>query len=151
MDSPALGFRRATIASWALVGVGVAGVAAATTLAYADTVKPPEEVPVDVAVPAPVALVPLPVQGPPPPIQDPPPPPPDVVTTTIEAPPPVAVATPEWTPEYTPEPTYVPETTVERAPAPEVTAPPTTTRRTHPPTTRMAPNYSPPHSVSRGS
>ncbi|MCW2686089.1 MAG: hypothetical protein JWR37_979 [Mycobacterium sp.] len=39
MDSPSAGFRRAAAASWALVGIGIAGVAGASALAYADTVK----------------------------------------------------------------------------------------------------------------
>jgi periplasmic protein TonB len=146
MDSPALGFRRATVTSWALVGIGIAGVAGATTLAYADTVKPPKEAPVDVAVPAPVELIPPLAEDPSPtPLvetstEEPPPPPPETTpeTTTAEAPAPVT----EYTPTYTPTYTSTQEAT---------SAPPTTTRRTHTPTTRVAPNYSPPHSVSRGS
>jgi hypothetical protein len=39
MDSPRLGLRHAAVTSWALVGVGIAGVASASALAYADTVK----------------------------------------------------------------------------------------------------------------
>lgn len=140
MDSPALGFRRATVASWALVGIGMAGVAGASALAYADTVKPPKAAPVDVATPAPVELVP-------PPVEYTPAPPPHVVTTT-EAPPPPEY-TPEPTVEYTPAP--ITEYTPSYTPTQQVTAPPTTTRRSHTPTTLMAPNYSPPHTVSRGS
>ena len=40
MDSPRSGFRRAAIASWALAGIGVAGVAGASALAYTETLKP---------------------------------------------------------------------------------------------------------------
>ena len=40
MHSPRSGFRRATVASLALAGIGVAGVAGASALAYADTLKP---------------------------------------------------------------------------------------------------------------
>ncbi len=41
MTSPRSGFRRAAVASWTLAGLGVAGVAGASALAYADTYKPP--------------------------------------------------------------------------------------------------------------
>jgi protein TonB len=156
MDSPRLGFRRATLTSWALVGVGLAGVAGASTLAYADTATPPvADVPVDAAVPASEELVPAP----------------DVLTTT-EVPPrlPTTTAPPPPTPETTaqqvpvtpesPVPMYTPETTAGQAPAPvtqeaptpKVTAPPTSTKRRQlTPTTVMAPNYSPHITVSRGS
>lgn len=40
MNSPRSGFRRAAIASWALAGLGAAGVAGTSVLAYGDTVKP---------------------------------------------------------------------------------------------------------------
>jgi len=39
MDSPQVGFRRAAVASWALVGVGIAGVLGGSVLAYADTIE----------------------------------------------------------------------------------------------------------------
>ena len=42
MTSPRSGFRRTAIASWALAGIGAAGVAGASSLAYADTLKPVE-------------------------------------------------------------------------------------------------------------
>ena len=59
MDSPRPGFRRAAVTSWALVGVGIAGVAGASALAYADTVKPAAaDVGADAAIPAPEELVP---------------------------------------------------------------------------------------------
>lgn len=40
MNSPRSGFRRAAVASWALAGLGAAGVAGASALAYGDTAKP---------------------------------------------------------------------------------------------------------------
>lgn len=40
MNSPRSGFRRAAIASWALAGLGAAGVVGASALAFSDTVKP---------------------------------------------------------------------------------------------------------------
>jgi hypothetical protein len=163
MDSPRLGFRRATVTSWALVGIGIAGVAGASTLAYADTVNPPvADVPVDAA--AREELVPAPAES----LQ----PEPDVLTTTEIPPPPPTPETiapapsmPETTAEQAPvtqetPATYSPETTAEQAPAPatqeaptpKVTAPPTTTKRRQvTPTTVMAPNYSPHITVSRGS
>ena len=55
MNSPRSGFRRAAIASWALAGLGVAGVAGASEMAYADTLKPPAAEPIQ---PAPEALLP---------------------------------------------------------------------------------------------
>ena len=48
MNSPRSGFRRTAVASWALAGIGAAGVAGASALAYAGTVKPAPE-PVSVA------------------------------------------------------------------------------------------------------
>jgi protein TonB len=122
MESPRKGFHRAAVTSWALVGVGVAGVAGASVLAYADTLKPPvADVPIDMAIPAPEQLVQPPAEEPPPA--------PDVVTTTeVPAPPPPPEAT--------------------EAPA----APPSTTKRRNiTPTTVMAPNYSPHITISRGS
>ena len=67
MSTPRSGFRRAAATSWTLAGLGIAGVAGASALAYADTVKPAEAlVPADAvelpAVPdaAPVMTIPLP-------------------------------------------------------------------------------------------
>jgi protein TonB len=157
MDSPRLGFRRAAVTSWALVGVGMAGVAGASTLAYTDTVQPAvADVGADAAIAAPEELVPSPAENLPPA--------PDVVTTTeVPQPPPIPATTPPPAPEYTPQ------TTVEQAPLPEYTpveqsppithqapttqaqAPPTTKRRNLTPTTVMAPNYSPHVTMSRGS
>lgn len=162
MDSPRLGFRRAAITSWALVGVGVAGLAGTSALAYSDTVKPAvADVGADAAIPAPEELVPSPAENLPPA--------PDVATTT-EGPPPSPATTappaPEYIPQatvgqppvatYTPAPEYTPQPTVEQAPpvtqqapATQAQAPPTTKRRT--PTTVMAPNYSPHVTISHGS
>jgi protein TonB len=170
MESPRLGFRRAAVTSWALVGVGVAGVAGASALAYADTVKPAvADVGADAAIPRHEELVPSPAENLPPA--------PDVVTTTegLPAPPipattappapeytpqttveqtPVATYTPapEYTPQYTPQPTLeqAPPVT-HQAPATRAQSPPTTKRRNLTPTTVMAPNYSPHVTISRGS
>ena len=145
MDSPRSGFRRARAASWALAGLGIAGVAGTSTLAYAATFKPPptEEsvvVAFEPAVPAPEPT--------PSPVLDPPPEPgPVTPQTTVEQTP-----VTQWTPapQYTPQQTYGP------APAPvtresTAPAPPTTKRRSLTPSTVMAPNYSPRITVSRGS
>ena len=162
MDSPRLGFRRAAVTSWALVGVGVAGLAGTSALAYSDTVKPAvADVGADAAIPAPEELVPSPAKNLPPA--------PDVATTT-EGPPPIPATTAPPAPEYTPQttverppvatlspaPEYTPQPTIEQAPpvtqqapATQAQAPPTTKRRT--PTTVMAPNYSPHVTISRGS
>jgi hypothetical protein len=170
MDSPRLGFRRAAVTSWALVGVGAAGVAGASALAYTDTVKPAvADVGADAAIPAPEELVPSPAEDLPPA--------PDVVTSIEGTPaPPIpattAPPTPEYTPQttveqtpvatYTPTPEYTPQYTSEptieqsppvthQAPASQAQAPPTTKRRNLTPTTVMAPNYSPHVTISRGS
>ena len=165
MDSPRLGLRRATVTSWALVGVGIAGVAGASALAYADTVKPAvADVGADAAIPAPEVLVPSPAENLPPA--------PDAVTTEGPPPPPIPATTAppavEYTPQttveqppvatYTPAPEYTPEPTVEQAPpvthqapATQAQAPPATKGRNLTPTTVMAPNYSPHVTISRGS
>jgi outer membrane biosynthesis protein TonB len=115
MDSPRSGFRRAAAASWALAGIGVAGVAGASALAYGDTVKPaPVEIPaVDTATTDPaVELPPAPpvVELPPvPPVVDPPP-------TPEVTPEPTVTQAPVET--YTPKPTYTQKPTVQQqAPA----------------------------------
>jgi periplasmic protein TonB len=163
MDSPRTGFRRATVASWALVGIGVAGVAGASALAYADTVKPPVAyVPDDAAAPG-EELVPTPAENLPPA--------PEVVTTAVDSPAPPVTAEaplPQVTAEttvdqapvrtYEPVPVNTPEQTVEQAPAtvthqaptPRVTSPPTTQRRLSTPTTVNSPNFSRPVTRSRG-
>jgi protein TonB len=159
MDSPRSGFRRAAATSWALAGVGIVGVAGASALAYADTVKalpsaaPADEVEQALAVAEPSSDFPAM---------------PAVTTSDASPPPPTTTApAPEVAPEttvdqapvrtYTPEPNYVPDTTVAQAPvthqtsAPTATAPRTTQRRSLTPTTVMAPNFSPRISRSRGS
>jgi hypothetical protein len=161
MDSPRLGFRRAAVTSWALVGVGMAGVAGASALANGDTVQPAvADVGADAAIPAPEELVPSPAEDLPPA--------PDLMTTADVPPPPIPATTPppaaEYTPQTTvvqaPEPTYTPtpEPTIEQsppvthqAPATQAQAPPTTKRRNLTPTTVMAPNYSPHVTISHGS
>jgi periplasmic protein TonB len=107
MTSPRSGFRRAAVASWTLAGIGVAGVAGASALAYAGTYKAPvaEATAPDVVEPArvdaPVNLLPAPPVVLPPPTVDTPPPAP--------APEPVATEAPVQT--YTPQPTYTPKYT----------------------------------------
>jgi outer membrane biosynthesis protein TonB len=149
MDSPRSGFRRAAAASWALAGIGVAGVAGASTLAYADTFKPAAEAPAEEAITtAPEDL------GPPPAVDVPVP---EVVPTTLEPPP--APALPPVTTEapvqkYTPSQTYqqAPSPITNQAPAPtRVTTAPTTTHHVNTPTTVKSPNYSPHVTLSRGS
>ncbi len=98
MKTPRSGFRRAAVASWTLAGIGVAGVAGASALAYADTYKPPPVA----EVPAPEVIDPAPVVAPPPPPVDVPPPPP--VDTPPPAPAPVVQAPVQtYTPVYTPK------------------------------------------------
>jgi len=119
MSSPRSGFRRAAIASWLLAGIGVAGVAGASQLAYAGTLKPvaeeqpAEEQPAAAAIPAPPAA---PVDVPAPPAASPSKPP-----AAQPAPEPIVAAPPAPVrqapvPVYTPPPTY--------APAPQYTPPP---------------------------
>ena len=127
MNSPRSGFRRAAVASWALAGIGVAGVAGASQLAYAGTLKPAAEgmgaargcsgraaagcragagrtgtgasVPANTAPPA-AAPAPAPQYTAPP-----------VYTQTYVAPPaPVYVAPPAQTYVAPPAPVYVPPT-----------------------------------------
>jgi periplasmic protein TonB len=131
MDSPRSGFRRATAASWTLAALGAAGVAGASTLAYADTYKPPAaEDPVYVVEqPAPeMSPAPIPIA----------PPPADLVTTTADVPPPPppvadAAPTPVYTPTYTQRPVvHAAAPVAQPAPsvAPKFTS--TTTRRAAP-------------------
>ena len=148
MNSPRSGFRRATATSWALGGIGVAGVAGTSTLAYADTFKPPIAIPAEVPIPAapedlnpPSADVLAPV--------------PDAVTPTVDPPPdPAPVTTEAPVQRYTPEQNYeqAPAPVTHVAPAPtKVTTAPTTKRHVSTPTMVQSPNYSPHVSVSRGS
>ena len=171
MDSPRPGFRRAAVTSWALVGVGIAGVAGASALAYADTVKPAAaDVGADAAIPAPEELVPSsPAENLPPA--------PNIVTTaeghrhrpSRQRPRHPLRNTPRRRPLNSPRsrpiprclntrPEYTPEPTVEQAPpvthqapATQGQAPPTSKRRNLTPTTVMAPNYSPHVTISHGS
>jgi hypothetical protein len=149
MDSPRSGFRKAAVTSWALAGIGIAGVAGASALAYADTVKPPPA-----AAPADVDQTPAGLETTPA-SQVPPAP---VITTTDAPPPPQSPEAPPTTTvdqapvrTYTPEPTYTPESPVQQAPTTHQTPAPTTQRRALTPTTVMAPNFSPRISRSRGS
>ena len=169
MTSPRSGFRRAAVASWTLAGLGVAGVAGASALAYADTFKPPvaeaaaPEAVEPAVIDAPVNLPPAPPVVLPPPTVDAPPPPP--VPAATEAP----VQT--YTPQYTPEPTYTPKYTqapvvqqapVQQAPvqqAPVQQAPKSSgsfpVRQSHVPVgggqTSGGNNFSPHVTISRGS
>jgi periplasmic protein TonB len=160
MDSPSLGFRRAAVTSWALVGVGMAGVAGASALAYSDTVKPAvADVGADVAITAPEELPPAPdvmttVEVAPQPIPATTPPPAAEYTpqTTVEqAPEPTYTPAPQYTPQYTPEQIEQSPPVTRQAPATQAQAPTTTKRRNLTPTTVRAPNYSPHVTISRGS
>ena len=102
MDSPRSGFRRAAATSWALAGIGIAGVGGASVLAYGDTVKP---VSADALTDV-VELAPGDSWAPTPPNV---PPVPDVVTTTVDPPPPPVTTAP-------PVPQVTPETTAAQAP-----------------------------------
>ena len=119
MSNPRSGFRRAAATSWALAGIGVAGVAGASALAYAETVKPAAaELPAEAVEPAlsdavPLNLPPVPV-APPPVTAEAPPPPPVVTPKPVYAPAPVQT--------YTPEP--VQQAPVQQAPAPTTAAKP---------------------------
>lgn len=149
MDTPRSGFRRATATSWALAGIGIAGVTGASTLAYADTVsvtaKPSTDVTatiVETGPPSPPAAaspIPLPSL----------PAAPAVTTTTVE--PPAPLVTRQPVPAYTPEPTHEPAPVTHEAPTTKVAAPSTTKRRQSTPATVVSPNYSPHVTVSRGS
>jgi hypothetical protein len=158
MDSPRLGFRRAAVTSWALVGVGIAGVAGASALAYTDTVKPAvADAGADATIRTHEELIPASAENLPPAAEvvttTEGPPPAPIPATTVEQPP-VAAYTPvpEYTPQYTPEPTveHAPPVT-HQAPATQAQAPTTTKRRNLTPTTVMAPNYSPHVTISHGS
>ncbi len=166
MDSPRSGFRRAAATSWALAGIGILGVAGASTLAYADTVKPvPAETPAEVVEPS--ASIPTP---------DPAlilPMPPAAVTPSVDppaiAPPPVATApVPETNHSQAPAQTYVPApryTPSAAAPQAPVTPPAPVThvtpptsqggfpiRTSHVPAGGSSPNFNAPHVTrSRGS
>lgn len=153
MESPRSGFRRAAATSWALAGIGAAGVAGASTLAYADTFRPATDAPVEVAIPdAPqeFASSPAPASAPVP----------EAISTTVDPPPipaPIMSAPPTVTTEapvtkYTPEQTYQQAPRHSAAPAPtQVSTAPTIKRHVSVPTTVQSPKYSPHVTVSRGS
>lgn len=152
MDSPRSGLRRAAAMSWALAGIGMAGVAGASALAYGDTVKPPPSVaPSDVVEQAPAE--PDPDAPPTPAVTTPDPPPP---TTTAPPPPPETTVDQAPVRTYTPQPTYAPETPVEQATvtqqssSPTATASRTTQRRSLTPAIVNSPNFSPHVSRSHG-
>ncbi|MDX1872499.1 hypothetical protein SBI67_10230 [Mycolicibacterium sp. 120266] len=167
MESPRSGFRRAGAVSWALTGLGVAGVAGASTLAYADTFKPATPPPVEVALTAPddaTAALAVPDMAAEPDVQTPADPapvlPPETTRsettppeTTPPAPPLVTAVAP--IPPYSPpsdEQPPAPSTRATHPPTPTtVTTSPSTTRRVPRPTTVNSPNYSPHITISRGS
>ncbi|AKK26139.1 hypothetical protein [Mycobacterium sp. EPa45] len=165
MDSPRSGFRRAAVTSWALAGIGIAGVAGASALAYGDTVKP---VVGELPAVEPVATDPA-VNLPPQPSVVEPPPAPVPAPETPAPPSPEPSAAPAPTETYTPQPTYVqkpaytPKATVqEQAPAPAPAPAPSTKsqpafpiRQSHVPAggggTSGGNSFSPHVTVSRGS
>lgn len=109
MRSPRSGFRRVTVTSWALAGIGVAGVAGASHLAYTGTLKSVAE---DMPVAAPVAIRAVPPAVTPvspstparqAPAAAPVAPAPPGPTRQAPAPPPPAYAPPQE-PTYTPPP-----------------------------------------------
>lgn len=126
MDSPRSGFRWAAVTSWALAGIGVAGVAGASALAYGDTVKPaPVATPaVDTVATDPVVGLPppSPVETTPPPapaVEMTPPPAPAVETTPPPIPEPTVTRAPVEvdTPAATPKPVSTPKPVQQQAPA----------------------------------
>jgi len=159
MTSPRSGFRRAAVASWTLAGIGVAGVAGASALAYAETYHPTVA-----EAPAPEAVEPAVVDAP---VNLPPAPPVVLPPPTVDTPPaPVVTEAPAqtYTPKYTPEPTSTPKYTqapvVQQAPvqqAPVQQAPKSSfpIRQSHVPSgggqTSGGNSFSPHVTVSRGS
>jgi protein TonB len=162
MNSPRSGFRRAAVASWTLAGLGIAGVAGASALAYADTYRPPVA-----EAPAPEAVEPAVIDAP---VSLPPAPPVVLPPPTVDAPPPASAATEApaqtYTPQYTPAPTYTPKYTqapvVQEAPvqqAPVQQAPKSSSsfpiRQSHVPAggaqTSGGNSFSPHVTISRGS
>ena len=147
MSSPRSGFRRAAAASWALAGIGIAGVAGASQLAYAATLKPAaEEQPVEAAIPAPQAdLVdapappaarpsesaaaepaPQPIVAAPAPVVAAPPAPVRQAPAPVYTPPPPPAPAPVYTQTYVapPAPVYVaPAAPVQQAPVAAAPAP----------------------------
>jgi hypothetical protein len=147
------------VASWALAGIGVAGVAGASELAYADTLRPaPAEAPAAEPVtedpgPSPVVYAP-PVPEVVPPTDAPPPQPPE--PASADTPEPVTQAPVETnTPRYTPAPQYTPKTVVQQAPVQQTQAPASQPafpiRTSHTSVGSSSPNFTPHVTRSRGS
>lgn len=147
--------------SWALAGIGIAGVAGASALAYGDTVKPAVAEPPQLD---PVATDPAVNLPPAPPVVEPPPAPvPAPDTAQPPVPEPTAVQAPAETytpqPTYTQQPAYTPKATVQKpapAPAPSTKSQPAfPIRQSHVPAsgggTSGGNNFSPHVTVSRGS
>lgn len=108
MNSPRSGFRRAAIASWALAGLGAAGVAGTSALAYSDTLKPvAAEVPAGIET----AVIPAPAAG------------------TVAAPPTKEAPSEAPAPAYTAPPP--PQYTRTYPPAPEQTSAPAPVQQTY--------------------
>lgn len=125
MTSPRSGFRRTAIASWALAGIGMAGVAGTSALAYAGTLKPaeaPAAVQSDSALPAAVPLTgptaEVAVRSPQPVTQAPAPAPAPAAPIPAYTPPPAPAPQYQQAPQYTPPPVYAAP-----APAPAYVAP----------------------------
>jgi hypothetical protein len=160
MDSPRSGMRRARAVSWALAGLGIAGVAGTSTLAYADTFRPPAtEVPTVAVDPAPPEFDPAPALEMPPalspvatttepalPVTTEPPPPGTPGTGVIQSPETHRAQEPDYTSRRTYEP--APPLVAHESQPPTL---PTTKRHILTPTTVMSPNFSPRISTSRGS
>lgn len=161
MDSPRGGFRRAALISWTLSGIGIAGVAGTSALAYSDTAKPPvAEAPVLPGEPAPNSAPQAPVA------------PSMIVDAAIDsepiaAPAPITPSTAPVASEPPPE-VPVPRSSQTYSPAPEPTAtlrppapaptPTTKVQNGFPIRTSHSPagggsstNKFTPHTVSRGS
>ncbi|BBY63838.1 hypothetical protein MHEL_20810 [Mycolicibacterium helvum] len=151
------------MASWALSGIGVAGVAGASALAYADTVRPvPAEAPAADSVAGDPATSPV-VYGPAvpeavSPTDTPPPPPPPVPEPAPTSnPEPVTQAPVEtYTPRSTPAPQYTPKTAVQQAPVQQTQAPASQPafpiRTSHTPSVgSSSPNFTPHVTRTRGS
>ena len=112
MNSPRSGFRRTALASWALAGAGIAGVAGASELAYASTLGPApsdesmvQAVLPDPALPDPATVSPqAPVPGPSLPTEHPVAP--VVQQAPAQAAAPVPAPPPTYTQTYAPQPAY---------------------------------------------
>jgi len=113
MNSPRSGFRRTAVATWTLAGIGVAGVAGVSELAYADTLKPAEP-PAAVQSEAVSPVPPVQPAGTAPAIA------PDQAPAPVVAPPapaPTAAPATPYQPQYTAPPVYTQTYVVPPAPA----------------------------------